>query len=235
MYRRRIRARTTKAVQPTRGKYSMSKWRASPTLGLSMPQSTPISRRLRTNLTYFENRIAIDPTLGGIAADRVFRLNSLYDPDLTGVGHQPAGFDQLMTLYKYYAVVAASAHVTFQNTDTSNEAICITNVSNTNASITDVQPVIENGRCNYMLLSAAGRSRDVIDMKCAVNVLEEVGGRNVLDNQDLWGQAGSDPTNQLYLHVAAQPNSTTNMGPIGLVVVIEYDVIFFQPNTIPSS
>lgn len=33
-----------------------------------------------------------------------FNLNSIYDPDLSGTGHQPYGFDQLATVYNRYRV-----------------------------------------------------------------------------------------------------------------------------------
>jgi len=41
----------------------------------------------------------------------VFNLNSLFDPDLTGVGHQPYGYDQLAVLYNRYRVIGTSWHV----------------------------------------------------------------------------------------------------------------------------
>ena len=34
----------------------------------------------------------------------VFRMNSIYDPDQTGVGHQPYGHDQLAEIYSRYRV-----------------------------------------------------------------------------------------------------------------------------------
>lgn len=38
----------------------------------------------------------------------LFNLNSLYDPDRTGVGHQPYGHDQLAALYNRYRVIRTS-------------------------------------------------------------------------------------------------------------------------------
>lgn len=38
------------------------------------------------------------------ALDQVFNLNSIFDPDRTGTGHQPLGRDQYATLYNRYRV-----------------------------------------------------------------------------------------------------------------------------------
>ena len=37
-------------------------------------------------------------------SEYAFRLNSLFDPNLTGVGHQPRYFDQLTNIYQLYRV-----------------------------------------------------------------------------------------------------------------------------------
>ena len=44
-------------------------------------------------------------------AGNVFRGNSLFDPDLTGVGNQPFGFDEWKNLYNRYQVYASSCKV----------------------------------------------------------------------------------------------------------------------------
>ncbi len=53
-------------------------------------------------------------------AERVWRLNSLFDPDLTGVGHQPYYFDQVSFLYTTYRVSEVAWEVTFTTPGTIN-------------------------------------------------------------------------------------------------------------------
>lgn len=64
-----------------------------------------IVRKLR-----YVTKITLSP--GGVATVRThsFRGNSLYDPDSSGVGHQPLGFDQIMTLYRDYRVRGSKIH-----------------------------------------------------------------------------------------------------------------------------
>jgi len=47
----------------------------------------------------------------------IFRLNSLFDPDYTGGGHQPMGHDELATLYDNYQVTKVTWHVYSANLD----------------------------------------------------------------------------------------------------------------------
>lgn len=49
--------------------------------------------------------------------DWQFRLNSLFDPDFTGTGSQPTTFDQWMTLYDRYRVIACDVDLTLSASD----------------------------------------------------------------------------------------------------------------------
>ncbi len=62
-----------------------------------------------TELAYADY-FSINPTTGA-PATYVFSCNGLYDPNITGTGHQPHGFDQLMQNYKNYQVLSSSIEV----------------------------------------------------------------------------------------------------------------------------
>lgn len=54
--------------------------------------------------------------IGGLAGtENIFRLNGMFDPDFTGVGHQPYGHDELATLYRFYRVMGVTVTVDFVN------------------------------------------------------------------------------------------------------------------------
>lgn len=46
--------------------------------------------------------------ISALQPTQVMNLNSLYDPDRSGIGHQPFGFDQLASLYNRYRVISCS-------------------------------------------------------------------------------------------------------------------------------
>jgi len=71
--------------------------------------------RMITKLRYVDN-LELTANAGVVAAN-VFRLNSCFDPDLSGVGHQPMYYDQFAGAvgsgpYSRYRVVSAKINVT---------------------------------------------------------------------------------------------------------------------------
>ena len=69
-----------------------------------------LQHKVRTALVYCDTK-SLSPGTG--AASHIFRLNSINDPDYTGVGHQPAFHDKWATLYGNYKVVRTSWAITF--------------------------------------------------------------------------------------------------------------------------
>lgn len=53
-----------------------------------------------------------------VTAVQAFRANSCFDPNLTGIGHQPMGFDQLCALYTRFIVLGSKIRVTAIDTNT---------------------------------------------------------------------------------------------------------------------
>lgn len=68
-----------------------------------------------------------------VGTQQLFRLNSIFDPNSTGVGHQPYGYDQLSALYNRYRVLAARWKVVF-GTQTSTYRIVILPINGTLAA-----------------------------------------------------------------------------------------------------
>jgi len=68
----------------------------------------PISQRYICKMKYAE---AVNSDAAGLYA---FNLNSIFDPNRTGVGHQPYGHDTLSILYNRYRVISCSYRVIAQ-------------------------------------------------------------------------------------------------------------------------
>lgn len=109
--RRSVRSRKPRAKRVTRKSYSNgSTMTAGRITGLSR-QDFGFPDTLRTKLHYCDVvQLAASAGAPGIYQ---FRMNSLFDPDYTGTGHQPQWFDQLAAVYATYRVYAAKITATF--------------------------------------------------------------------------------------------------------------------------
>lgn len=81
------------------------------TVGKSL---SPLPQRYITKMKYMET--ITTSALG----DFQFRLNSIYDPNFTGVGHQPYGFDQLSAIYNRYRVISCGYRIASMNVVSGN-------------------------------------------------------------------------------------------------------------------
>lgn len=75
------------------------------------------SQRLRVRLPYWD--VIQMPGAGTDGySEYVLSLSSVYDPDITGSGHQPRGYDQWANLYNAYRVINCYWTVRFYTSDT---------------------------------------------------------------------------------------------------------------------
>lgn len=88
------------------------------TIGRS--RSTLVPDRMFTRLRYSE-LVGLTYTGVGVSAYYQFRVNSIFDPNLTGIGHQPLGHDEWQLFYNRYRVRGMKYRVTFTNTSATDQ------------------------------------------------------------------------------------------------------------------
>jgi hypothetical protein len=101
----------------------------------------PFPIRMVTKLRYGQLFTETCGASGLFGTEQVFRLNSLFDPDLTGTGHQPYGFDTLATIYYRYKVHAVSITLRFSD-PSADGIICAAHFQSpdTTATVTGSDP-----------------------------------------------------------------------------------------------
>lgn len=78
-----------------------------------------------------------------------FNLNSLFDPNRSGGGHQAHGFDQLSPLYNRYRVFGCSYVINFYNATTAGRACVLP--ANDEVNPTGVSDACENPRARWAI------------------------------------------------------------------------------------
>lgn len=196
-------------------------------------RKAPMPNIMAVKLRYCDT-VLIDPATPGIAGVHVFRANSLYDPDYTGTGHQPRGFDQLMTMYDHFVVVGARIHVTFDhqyNTSYNPQIVGIA-LKDSPSAYANVNDYQEGRNVVTVMMPASpladsGHSRTLTK---TFSTRKFLGRSKPLSDPELKGSTSADPTEQAFFHLfTAVPGSLGDEGPINCTVRIEYLAILIEP------
>jgi len=195
--------------------------------------------RFRKTLVYSENSLSVAST-AGIVQNYFFTANGIFDPNVTGTGHQPMGFDQMIVMYEQYTVVSSKISVHFTNGSAANVyASCGIYLSPDTTNVTDRNELIENGLVTWEQLYPIGvyGSMKTLNLDCDVATYF---GRNrdkraLLDDVNLFGTVAANPTEQVYFAICSFDTAGNNNITLSFTVEIEYEVIFWEPKKLTSS
>lgn len=165
--------------------------------------------------------------------DYIFRANSLFDPDLTGTGHQPRGFDQYMSMYDHYTVVGAKCTATFTNESTSNASMpiaCAIALTDDSAPIVaKYTDIMERSDIRSCTIAHPEGSNAVRTLTKGFGAKKFFGRTNIMDNDDLKGDAGTNPAEKAYFHILNSIAALSTDRGVNINVVIDYLVVFTEP------
>ncbi len=194
---------------------------------MAIPRLPLFPQRTRRLLRY-EESIAFTGTSGAVAA-YVFTANGLFDPNITGTGHQPMGFDQMMLFYEHYTVIKSRIRLEVFNTTASIPIKVGIQLGATSTDwSTNYQANIENGRMVYATLTPqnTAMSHAVLTLPC--DIRQSVGVMDVLDRSDLRGSASANPAEETFFIITIWNPSAAGAPTCYFDAIIEYDAIFTE-------
>lgn len=188
---------------------------------------TPFASRFITRMKF--SQIALFSTTNGYT--QVMNLNSVYDPNRTGIGHQPYGFDQLSAIYNRYRVIACSYVVHAYNGTTPIRFGVLP--SNEIPAIGDMNEVCENPRSRFAIQLPNGSTQAV---KGSVSIPALMGRTKAQYMADDRFQAAvtANPAELALLNIYAQSLANVNVD-VNVTVTLQYTVEFFDPHPIDQS
>lgn len=188
---------------------------------------TPVPQRFITKHKY-----STTFTLGAAQPIYRFNMNSLYDPDLTGTGHQPYGFDQMAALFNRYRVYGCSYIV---NGYQFNNPIRFGVVSsNDSAAPSNLATLIEYPRSKTTIQVPGGAKAQ---LKGYVN-LPSLTGRTksqYMADDRYQAQNNTSPQEALILNVMAQSLSDTTLESCTMMVTLVFHCEWFDPIVFATS
>lgn len=167
-------------------------------------------------------------------ANYVFSANGLYDPNITGTGHQPAGFDQMMIFFDHYVVENVKATVTWLNQTTNAVAQIALSLNSTVTPTTDYTILSESGYCIRDILNVLGSNDAIKTTALTCNLPRFQGVSKIRDDPELWGAAASNPTEQSYFNLSAY-DIGGGTSTLRFQILMEFDAWFIEPRKVTSS
>jgi hypothetical protein len=197
-----------------------------------MPALMP--QKLQTKLKYAD-QIAFTNFVGGVPKVHEFVANGLYDPDSTGVGHQPRGFDQLMQFYGAYTVTKCVMRCTFNDFNASSQG-CIVGIAEDVVSGTpsDVKDLLEKPHLRWFQHGRDTVRNEVTYTSYPCTRLGLNNPGNIQLSQK--GTSVANPVEKVYLKpFALYQSGTVTMSDMQVCVSIEYTVTFSEQRVPTSS
>jgi len=199
---------------------------------------------VRKKLFYYDYQKSISGA-AGIYAQANWSCNGMYDPDITGSGHQPLGFDQMMTLYNHFTVLNSKITVNAQNITADAVKMGILVNPDTSAP-SSVVAGIENGNVRTIILggvtSTAANLIETTKQFGKLNLQLDVASnfgrktqRELVDDDQLTGTAGSNPAEQSYYTIFGYTPFSNTTWTCNFDILIEYDAIFWEPKKLSAS
>lgn len=198
----------------------------------SHTKMNPMPTRFLTRLRYADPDILFSLPVGPGLTDYKFNVNSLFQPNVTGGGHQPMGFDQLCAFYNRYRVHKTHFKVICAPQVGGATLLVALALTNTNTSYTALSTAAEStfGRAGYAVSECPYRNNGVIN-------LAELNGKSKTQyiTDDLTaGTVSTSPTETLELHCVVA-NQTGLSQPVILSVQFLFEAEFYDPVQLAQS
>lgn len=188
---------------------------------------TGFAPRTFTTLKYCDYQTATSVVT--VNNEYIYLLNSIFDPDYTGAGHQPMGRDTYALIYLRYRVWKCKWKVIF--TPTQSTTMCAVVPNNSVATLpATLSGVLEQPRCQWSMAETNSAGPVTINGSIYLPTLNGQTAAEYKGDDRFQAQQTASPAEQLALHVMM--NSETSSGTLqNFTIELTFYVEFFDPIT----
>lgn len=207
--------------------------------GLSSRALTTVNRSLQPfpNRYICKMKYSTNVTTDAVTGQYVFNLNSLYDPDRTGIGHQPYGYDNLALLYNRYRVISCGWRIVQPAGGFQGPATMIAAIPNNDLSIVyvDAGQMCENPRTKYVIQNPGGAITPLKGKSYIPTLVGRTKAQYMADDH-YQSVVTTSPIELALLYVQSFSPSSGAVAPgVAIQVVLEYTVEFFDVKHVVQS
>lgn len=177
-----------------------------------------------TKLRYCE-QLRYTSTAGAVNG-YVFAANGIFDPDISGTGHQPMYRDNYAALYDQYVVIGSKITVTMTNLSTTATAVFGINGDDDSAGSATVATKMEQNNSVWTQLGPLGSGSDTKTLTCTFEPNRDFGVDAKADGASAT-VVGANPTELWCYQVFAAANNAATAA-LEFSVEIDYTVKFSE-------
>jgi hypothetical protein len=203
--------------------------------------SSPFVGGFRETLdAHFPYADVIRLTPGTSVAYYLFRATDMYDPDYTGTGHQPLGFDQYMLFYNHFVVAGSEIEISVHSESTEPAAGSYyvgLRLGASTTTYTTITEFMEDPWSVWGYCKSSPYGSCELKMRYDAKKYYGLNRQLLLSNPAMWGSASASPSEDAYFQVALfsiQPGTTSAVAA-NVAVNIKYHAVLSEPKLLAQS
>lgn len=168
-------------------------------------------------------------SVNGAITGNVYAANGVFQCDITGGAGQPFNFDQIMPMYRNFCVLSSKLKFWLacnKQTDALYSCGVVIALKDGSTQNTTVEELMGEPRCKYALWAPNESNRS---HKGFFKLKSQVGIRDPMDNDNLWGTIAANPTEMWYYHINIWGWPTDVTQALNLHGFIDYKVELHHP------
>lgn len=206
-------------------------------------RGNPFPRELYTEFTYSED-VTVSSTTG-VPGTYLFSTNDLYDPNVTGTGHQPRYFDTLVGAnggsapYKNFRVfgsrISIEAYPTGSDSTSMRGLVGIGAFNTTSTVPSTTAEMRERDDFKVKPIGYWSGGHDFVKMTRYVSNKILFGIKDIKDDDNIVGDNAAGPSKQARWCIAYSPMDDTTSRDLRVNVRITYYAMLFNLNDVADS
>lgn len=188
----------------------------------------PFAQRYISKMKYSDT---FTLTLAG-NGNYIYNLNSIFDPNRTGIGHQPYGHDTLATLYNRYRVINCSYNISFYSGGSVVRVVAIP-VNQLYATVPSISELCEQPRSKWAIQIPGGNTKMIKGKISIPSLMGRTKAQYMADDR-FQAEYGQSPSEAALLYIAGADVGDLS-ATIQCTITLNYLVESFDPKLLGQS
>lgn len=172
--------------------------------------------------------------VGGVLSVYNFSCNGMYDPNVSGTGHQPMFFDQVNAIYNQYCVIGSKITVEWTCPGAAINMVYGIVINDNTAAPPSLNAAMEHPSCISRTYPYNAYTNPSTFMTKKFSAKQNF-GRVPVGNSAFTGNGSTNPSEQMYYQLFVDSSAVSTQGTLTAKVTIDYIAVWTERNDIATS